>query len=78
MDIYLTFRVGSMCFSGVCSHVLVLGLTVRLTWYPVWWVVGSGDCDACAVVCMGCEYAETVPAMLVWGRTSFGCSECGK
>ena len=23
---------------GVCSHVIVLGMSVRLFWNPMWWV----------------------------------------
>ena len=34
--ISLTFT--AMCLCGVCSHVVVLGLSVRLSWYPVWCV----------------------------------------
>ena len=33
---FLTFTAGSVCLCGVCSHVVVLGLSVRLSWYPVW------------------------------------------
>ena len=35
-EISLTFTAGSVCLCGVCSHVVVLGLYVRLAWYPVW------------------------------------------
>ena len=34
-EIYLTFTAGSVCFCGVCSHVVVLVLFVRLSWYPM-------------------------------------------
>ena len=37
---------------GVCSHVVVFGLSVRVSWYPG----GCGDCcdcDACTV-CVSC------------------------
>ena len=34
-EICLTFTDGSVCLCGVCSHVVVLGLSVRLSWYPV-------------------------------------------
>ena len=37
-EISLTFTAGSVCLFGVCSHVVVLGLSVRLSWYPVRWV----------------------------------------
>ena len=30
-EISLTFTAGS-----VCNHVVVLGLSVRLSWYPMW------------------------------------------
>ena len=32
-EIYFTFTVGSVCLCGVCSPVVVLGLSVRLSWY---------------------------------------------
>ena len=32
-EISLTFTAGSVCLSGVCSPVVVLGLSVRLSWY---------------------------------------------
>ena len=35
-EISLTFTAGSVCLCGVCSHVVVLGLSVRLSWYPMW------------------------------------------
>ena len=36
-EIYLTFTAGSVCLCGVCSHVVVLGMSVRLSWYIMWW-----------------------------------------
>ena len=36
--IYLTFPAGSVCFCGVCSPVVVFGLSVRLSWYSMSWV----------------------------------------
>ena len=30
-----TFTVGSVCLCGVCSPVEVIGLSVRLLWYPM-------------------------------------------
>ena len=30
------FTAGSVCLCGVCSHVVVLGVYVRLSWYPMW------------------------------------------
>ena len=35
-EIYLTFTVGSVSLSYVCSHVVVFSLSVRLSWYPMW------------------------------------------
>ena len=35
-EISLTFTVGYVCLCGVCSHVGVLGLSVRLSRYPMW------------------------------------------
>ena len=38
-EISLTFTAGSVCFCGVCSHVVVFGLSVRLSrfpWYLIW------------------------------------------
>ena len=46
-----------MCLCGVCSPVVVLGLSVRLSWCPML----LRDCGACTVVCvyaarlLGCE-----------------------
>ena len=37
-EISLTFTAGSVCFCGICSPVVVLGLFVRLSWYPMLWV----------------------------------------
>ena len=34
--ISLTFTAGSVCLCGVCSRVVVLGMSVRLSWYPMW------------------------------------------
>ena len=36
--ISLTFTVGSMFLCGVCSYAVAPGLSVRLSWYHVWWV----------------------------------------
>ena len=35
-EISLTFIIVSVCLYGVCSHVVVLSLSVRLSWYPIW------------------------------------------
>ena len=32
---YLIFTAGSVCLCAVCSPVVVLGLSVRLSWYTV-------------------------------------------
>ena len=37
-DISLTFTAGYVCLCGVCSPVVVLGLSVRLSWYPMLWL----------------------------------------
>ena len=37
-EIYLTFTAGSVCLCSVCSPGVVLGLSVRLSWYPMSWV----------------------------------------
>ena len=34
-DIALTFTTGSVSLCCVCSHVVVFGLSVRLSWYPM-------------------------------------------
>ena len=34
-EISLTFTAGSVCLCGVCSPVIVLDLSVRLSWYPM-------------------------------------------
>ena len=34
--IYLTFTAGSVSLCCVCSYVAVLGLSVWLSWYPMW------------------------------------------
>ena len=33
LSLSLTFTVVSVCLCGMCSHVVVLGLSVRLSWY---------------------------------------------
>ena len=35
-DISLNFTAGSVSLRGVCSHMVVFGLSVRLSWYPMW------------------------------------------
>ena len=34
-EISLTFTAESLCLCGICSPVVVLGLSVRLSWYPM-------------------------------------------
>ena len=34
--IYLTVTAGSVSLCCVCSHVVVFGLSVGLSWYPMW------------------------------------------
>ena len=34
-EIALTFTAGHVCLCGVCSHVVVFGLSVMLSWYPM-------------------------------------------
>ena len=66
-EISLTFT-GSVSFCCVCSHVVVIGLSVSCCGT----LCGCGGCcacDACTVVCVACVYAESVrvTVMLVWG-----------
>ena len=42
----------------MCSHVVVLDLSVRLSWYLCDGCGGYGDCDARAATGVRCEYAE--------------------
>ena len=35
-EISLTFTAGSVCLCGVCCPVVGIGLSVRLSWYPIW------------------------------------------
>ena len=35
-EISLTFTDGSVSLCCVCGHVVVFGLSVRLSWYPMW------------------------------------------
>ena len=68
MMTFLTFTAGFVCMCGVCSPVVVLGLSVRLS-------RGCGccgDCNSCIVVCVACVYAMIMcgcesDGMLVWG-----------
>ena len=35
-EISLTFTAGYVSLCCVCSHMVVFGLSVRLSWYPMW------------------------------------------
>ena len=35
-EISLTFTARYVCLCGVCSHVVVLGMSVIFSWYPMW------------------------------------------
>ena len=35
-EIFLTFTARSVSLCCVCSHMVVFGLSVRLSWYPMW------------------------------------------
>ena len=35
-EISLTFTAGSVSLCCVCGHVVVFGLSVSLSWYPMW------------------------------------------
>ena len=35
-EISLTSTAGSVSLCCVCSHVVVFGLSLRLSWYPMW------------------------------------------
>ena len=35
-EIFLTFTAGSVSLYCICSHVVVFGLYVRLSWYHMW------------------------------------------
>ena len=35
-EISLNFTAGSMSLCCICGHVVVFGLSVRLSWYPMW------------------------------------------
>ena len=37
-EISLTFTAGYVCLCSVCIPVVVIGLYVRLSWYPMLWV----------------------------------------
>ena len=71
-EIPLTFTAGYVSLCCVCGLVVVFGLSVRLSWYPMG-CGGCCDCDACVLlfvlhVCLlrECDDARLM-AMLVWG-----------
>ena len=35
-ELSITFTAGSVSLCFVCGHVVVFGLSVRLSWYPMW------------------------------------------
>ena len=56
-EISLTFTAGSVCLCCVCSHVIVFGLSVGLSWYSMWmrglpWLWYVYCCLCCVCVCM--------------------------
>ena len=38
VKISLTFIAGFVCLYDVCNHVVVPGLSARLSWYPMLWI----------------------------------------
>ena len=54
-----TFTAGYVSLCCVCGHVVVFGMSVRLSWYPMWmqWLM---DCDEGNVVYVACVSAERV------------------
>ena len=56
-EISLTFTAGYVCLCGVCSPVIVIGLSVRLRGTLCCGCGCCGDCDACTVDCVACVYA---------------------
>ena len=61
-DISLIFPAGVLSLCCVCSHVVVFGMSVRLSW-SLCGCSGCCDCDACIVVCVACVYAMLVCGM---------------
>ena len=68
-EISLTFTAGSVSLYCICSHVVVFGVSVRLSWYPVVVVVTVMRVLLCVLrVCMLREcVGARLTAMLVWG-----------
>ena len=78
-EIYLTFTAGSVSLCWVCGHVVVFGLSVRLSWYPMWmrWLLRLW-CVHCCLCCM-CVCRESV-VVRGWLKYKCGgwmrCGEC--
>ena len=59
-EICLTFTAGSVCLCGVVMLSSLVCLWGCLGTLLCGRCGGYGDCDLCAIVCVGCEYAERV------------------
>ena len=71
------------------SLTFLLGMCACVVVVVMWWslvclsgcfdTIGGecGDCDACAVVCVGCEYAASMTVMLGRDGVMCSCVECG-
>ena len=62
---FLPLLLLGLCAYVVCSHVVVLCLSVTLSQYPMWVRVLLFVLHVSMV--RECEYGERVTAMLVWG-----------
>ena len=73
-EIALTFTVGSVCLCGVCSPVVVLRLSVRLSWTLCCGYGCCGDCNMYCCLCCMCVCCQNarVTTMLVWGPGEVG------
>ena len=60
-EMSLTFTAGSRSLCCVCGRVVVFGLFVRLSWYPMWMWWLLRQCDGARLT-----------AMLVWGWMGCG------
>ena len=71
-EIYLTFTAGYVCLCGVYNHVVALGLSMRLSRYPMSVILYERAVTVMRVllfvlhVCMLRDCVR-VPAILVWG-----------
>ena len=74
-EISLTSIAGSVSLWCVCSHVVVFGLAVRLSWYPMWmqWLLWLW-CVYCCLCCMCVCWESDVNAGVWdgWGVVSVG------